>query len=509
MTFRLLASPIPAATPPPVERHAAIAPAVADSLFDAPGVSAIRDRLRAPGALTVTTGQQPALFLGPAYSLYKALSAAALAGLLQERWGRPVVPVFWVAGDDHDWDEARSAHWIATDGELITAQLRPRTRDAPLTPLWRDPLTADVVPAIEEFRASHGDTPFATPVIDKLARHFRPGSTMSVAAGRMLAELLAPFGVAVLDSTAAAFKHAAAPFLVRALRERALLGDALVARDAALRASGHDAGVDVEQDASLVMLDGPDGRDRLVQAGNDFRLRRAGTTLSLGELERIAQEEPARLSANVLLRPALESHLLQTAAYCAGPGELRYLRLATAVFEALDVTRPAPVPRWSGLVVSAYTDRMLAKFDLSLEQLLDPDDDVVARAASARMPEAATAALRELRAAATESLGALAREATALAPPLGRSAEGSARRIEFEISRLERRLIRGLKRRHETELRQLVRARTFVLPAGRPQERILSGAGLLATYGAPLLEAVLDQARQGYRAALEGPPIRG
>jgi bacillithiol biosynthesis cysteine-adding enzyme BshC len=491
------------------QRDDAIAPAVAESLFDAPGVAALRDRLAVPGALTVTTGQQPALFLGPAYTLYKALSAAALASLLQDRWQRPVIPVFWLAGDDHDWAEARSAHWIGDDGVLHTAQLAPRAPDAPLTPLWRAPMGAEVTTAVEAFRATHGETPIAAAVTEQLARHFRPGATLSAATGRMLAELLAPFGVAVLDSTAPAFKRAAAPLLLRALRQRAELGNALASRDAALREAGHEAGVDVEPDASLVMLDGPDGRDRLVQSQDGFRLRRAGTALSLAELERIGSEEPERLSANVLLRPAVESALLATVAYCAGPGELRYLQLAAAVFDTLGIVRPAPTPRWNGLVVTAYADRMLEKFGITLEQLRNPDDDVIARAASARMPSGATTALQAFRDAAGGALDALVREAADIAPPLGRSAEGSKRRIGFEIGRLERRLVRGLKRRHEVELRQLMRARTFVLPGGRPQERVLSGAGLLARFGTPVLAAVLDAARQSYGAALEGLPVRG
>src|SRR5690606_10602475 len=64
------------------------------------------ERLRLPGALAVTTGQQPGLFGGPMYVLHKALGARALAKALELRWQRPVVPVFWLAGDDHDWDEA-------------------------------------------------------------------------------------------------------------------------------------------------------------------------------------------------------------------------------------------------------------------------------------------------------------------------------------------------------------------------------------------------------------------
>jgi uncharacterized protein YllA (UPF0747 family) len=186
---------------------------------------------------------------------------------------------------------------------------------------------------------------------------------------------------------------------------------------------------------------------------------------------------------------------------------LRYLALASVVFEVLGVPRPAAVPRWSGLLVDSYTDRMLARFGVSLEQLRDPARDVLAMAAADRLTPDTVTALNQLRRSVREHFEVLDREAAAIAPPLERSAEGSERRIEFELSRLERRLVRSLKRRHETELRQLARARTFVLPAGRPQERMLCVAEPLARFGLPVMEAVREAALAGYQSALEGPLV--
>jgi len=507
MSFRILTSLPLAAMPPLVERPDGISPAVSAAIVAAPGVEPLKARLALPGALTVTTGQQPALFLGPLYTLHKALSAAALAGLLEARWGRPVIPVFWVAGDDHDWDEARSAHWLDDQGDVMTAALRERDPDAPMLPLWREPLGSEVARAVQMFQRSHSESAAGRAAVELLQRHFRPEASISTATCGMLAELLAPFGVLVLDSTHPEFKRAAAPLLTRAIHDSAVLSRRIVERGAALLARGRDPGVEHDENATLVMLEGPEGRDRLVRDKDGFRLRRAGHRFTPADLDRIAMEEPQRLSANVLLRPVLESQLLATVGYCAGPGELRYLALAAAVFETLDVARPAAVPRWSGLIVDSYADRMLERFDLPLDALRDPQQDVLARAAAARMPPRAVETLRQLRQAATDGLEIMADEAGRIAPPLARSVEGSARRIAFEYGRLERRLVRALKRRHETELRQLARARTSVLPVGRPQERILCVAGPLARFGPALLDTVLQAAAASYRSALEGPLV--
>ncbi|HET7603553.1 MAG TPA: bacillithiol biosynthesis cysteine-adding enzyme BshC [Gemmatimonadales bacterium] len=507
MSFRIVANPALGPMPKLVLRDGSVSAAVSAAIVPTGATEALRARLTLPGALTVTTGQQPALFLGPLYTLHKALSAAALAQLLEERWGRPVIPIFWVAGDDHDWEEARGAHWLDDAGQLITGVLPEREPDAPMTPLWREPLGEGIRALVDRFARGHANAPTAQPVVEMLARCFVPGQTLAGASGQMLAELLAPLGVLILDSTAAPFKRAGAPLLLRAIRQHEELSRRLGTRTEELRAAGHDPGIEHDPTATLVMLDGPNGRDRIVTDGSGYRLRRAGTSMSLGDLERIAEREPQRLSANVLLRPVVESELLGTVGYCAGPGELRYLTLAREVFDVLGVPRPAAVPRWSGLLVDSYTDRMLARFGLSLEQLRDPARDVLAIAAADRLTPETVTALNELRRSVRAQFEVLGREAAAIAPPLERSAEGSERRIEFELSRLERRLVRSLKRRHETELRQLARARTFVLPAGRHQERMLCVAEPLARFGEPVMEAVRDAALAGYHSALEGPLV--
>ena len=508
MSFRIAATPLRGTLAEPLRRGGGgIRPELFDAFIPAAGSARALERLARPDTLAVTTGQQPALLTGPLYTVHKALSAAALAAELERRWGRPVVPVFWVAGDDHDWAEARSASWITGTGDLATGSLRERPRDAPMLPLYREPLGPEVGDVLDQLSASLPESMYRDVVIEWARRHFEPARSVAAASGAALAELVAPFGVVCFDATATAAKRAGAPLLLAALRGAAEIEQGLAGRTAEIAAAGGDPGIEPAEGATLVMLDGPGGRDRLVRDGDRFTTRRTRLSHSLADLERIAEREPERLSANVLLRPVLESALLPTVAYCGGPGELRYLPLAAPVFEHLDVHGTAPVPRWSGVIVSAAVDRALERHGMELAHLLDPRADVAGRAVREQIPDATARAFEGLRADLEARYGTLGAAAAELDPTLARPFANALSRSLDQLGRVEAKLVRNLKRRHQTELRQLLRARVAVLPGDRPQERVVTAASVLAPHGAALLPAIRDAAARWYAAALEGRPV--
>src|SRR5207244_2809908 len=250
-------------------------PALEDAFLPAPTRDQQLARLRTPDALAVTTGQQPGLFTGPLYTVHKALSAVALARLLERRWQRPVVPVFWLAGDDHDFAEASSASWIAADGSLATAALPPRPADAPLTPMYRQVLGEGVTTALQSLAEGMPASEFRDATLAWLERHYRPEATVAAAFAGAMAELLGPFGVLLFDSTHPAAKRAAAPHLVHALREARELDDDLDGWAEAKGVTAKSSGITVGDGAALVMVEAGRGRDRLVQDGDAFVARRS------------------------------------------------------------------------------------------------------------------------------------------------------------------------------------------------------------------------------------------
>jgi bacillithiol biosynthesis cysteine-adding enzyme BshC len=499
VTLPIVNTPLPGAIPDVAPRSDRWNPALEPALFPAPGLDAALARLRQPGALVVTTGQQPGLFTGPSYAVTKALSARGLARALEQRWQRPVVPVYWVPGDDHDLQESGTVSWIGADGNLVSVALPERPAGAPLTPMSRQVLGPEVETALSRFEDSFADTPERQRTVRWLRAHYRPEATVSGAYGGALAELLAPFGVVCLDSAHPVVKRDAAPLLLRAIEQCHALDRELAQRDQVLKEQGTDPGVPVGDGTTLVFLDGELGRDRLVAGPRDgtFQLRRSKRMMSLDDLRRAAEQDPTRLSANVLLRPVVESALLPTVAYLAGPAELRYLALALPLYSALGVPRQEPVPRWSGLLIEPRVTRVLQRYGIGIEELLT-DGNLERRIARQAFPPGTEDALRRLREVIAEAYPPVIRAAAAIDPTLERPADAARRQALFQIEKLEKKLIHHARKRESTELGQVARARLSVRPQGKPQERVISMAGFLARYGDSVLSGLADHIARWY-----------
>jgi uncharacterized protein YllA (UPF0747 family) len=253
------------------------------------------------------------------------------------------------------------------------------------------------------------------------------------------------------------------------------------------------------------MVEASLGRDRLVQDGGAFVTRRSREQFDLAAIERIAADDPTRLSPNVLLRPAVESAILPTVAYLGGPGELRYLALTPPVYDRLGIPRQLPLPRWSGVIVEPRVDRVLEKFGVQLTELFSPPGALEGRLVRAQVPAEAVEALDRLRRALEEGYAVLERAATEIDPTLARPTQAARQQALGGTQDIEKKLVQHLKRRQETELGQLARARTAIVPNGKPQERVLTVAPFLARYGPALLPELIDAFRAWYRGALEAP----
>lgn len=421
-----------------------------------------RDRLASGEVLVVTTGQQPGLFTGPLYTIYKALSAAAFAHCLEAEYKVPVVPVFWVAGDDHDFAEGNHASVLNAAGEIARIVLRERPADAQLLPLFREPCGPEIGAALQGLRAALPDTEFKHDVLAWLEGAYRPDANLADACAEALNRLLGSRGIAVFRAHDRAAKRAAAPWLLRALD------------------------VTLPDGLSPVLVEGSAGRDRLRASVT----RRSGERFTPEALKRIAAESPEQLSPNVLLRPVIEAALFPTVAYTAGPGELEYLPDAAPLYAHLGVTPQTPVPRWSGFVVESRVAKVLERYGLTVEDFQGPPGVLEGRLARASMPAEVSDTLVRLRAELDVHYERLRTAMASLDPTLERTVQSARNAALAGTHDLEKKIVASVKRADATLVGQLARARTALAPEGKRQERVLTAATFLARYGPGVLDAI-------------------
>lgn len=480
--------------------RAASEPGWADRLAPAfAATGAARDRLARAvdrGAV-VTTGQQPGLFGGPAYTWTKAMGALAFADALEQATGVPVAPVFWAATDDADWLEASVTHLLMRDGVRTIALPGPATDGIAMN----DVRLGDTAEALAALRAAAGSAASRS-VLELVEGAYVPHATIGAAYLALLRALLEPWGIAVLDASHPATRAAADPVLRRALTAAPAVRDALRQRREAIVTAGHTPQVETLDELSLVF------RTSIGASGREGE--RTRDRVPVADAARVAREaERGTLGANVLLRPVLEQCLLPTVAYLAGPGEYAYFAQVGPVAAALGVPQPLVLPRWAGEVVETRSLDLLESLELDEAALSDPHgaESIVARRVLEEPIQDALERLRLTIETQTGAVGGALRDAVAPgeAPVAAASVvEGLERDLLGRIARFERRLVAGVKRREASLMRDVAHVRGALRPYGKSPERTLNLVPMLARHGTGLLGMLRDGAGEHAQALLRG-----
>lgn len=435
--------------------------------FDASGAAAERlERVANANGVVVTTGQQPGLFGGPAYTLIKALSALALADRIERETGIATAPVFWAATDDADFAEA-SWTAVANEGKVERLSMPRHGKDGMV--MAEMPL-GDVHAQYQALVAAAGSAPHAG-VLESVRAAYHADATVGAAYVTFMRALLEPHGIAVLDAWHPATRAAARPTLVQALKRAAVVDEALALRMVAIERAGFRAQVARVPRLSLVFrgVAGVKERVPILQA-ND-----------------VADRADAVLSANVLLRPVVERRILPTVAYMAGPGEIAYFAQVGAVAEALGVPTPLVLPRWAATIVEPAIDRRLGRLGMVLEDIRTPHD-AERRLGDRAVPADVRHALEGVREDIGARLGALRDASKALDDLVPeRVIEGARHQLMHRVDRLERRLRAAARARQVEAVQDLAAVRAGLMPEGQRQERRLNPVPMLARHGDLLL----------------------
>jgi len=441
------------------------------------GPSANLDRLAQKGTVAVVTGQQVGLFSGPSYTIYKALTAVRVARELSAQ-GIPAVPVFWLATEDHDFAEISKSWLFGPSGEPVSLSVDPPgVVDGPVGPLV--PRTYP----IEGLQAALKGFESADEVLELVKRAYQPGRPLGVAFRDLVRSLLARFDLLYLDPLDPAIRAIGAPFVRQALGASDVY-PALIERGKVLEKSGYHAQVHIDPQTSLFFV--LDGGQRVALKRQGDRYLSRDASYSVGELAAMAE----RISPNALLRPVLQDYLLPTVAYVGGPAELAYFAQSEVLYSRLLGRMPMMLPRNGFTLVDPRSAKLMERYRLQLPSLFGGENALKESIAGQLLPSRVTTAFAETKAQTSVLLDRLGAELTGFDAGLVKALSKSRAKVEYQLSKMERKTARESLRRDERAGQDAAHLSHLLYPHKHLQERLYSILPFVAKHGLGVIDRI-------------------
>ncbi len=428
------------------------------------------------GAVAIVTGQQVGLFSGPAYAIYKALTAVQIAEELT-RSGIPAVPVFWMATEDHDLDEVRTATWF-DQGKLRRFELPVVEAGRPVGGISLGAEVESFAREAAELLSDQGSDLLA----EYLRESYRPGETYGSAFARLFTRLFAQQGLILMDPLDQGLHRVATPLYQHALGERDAVNEKLLQRGKDLDRVGFDAQVKVTSRSTLLFYLG-DGVRQVITASNG-KFQAGDKSWPRDELIHLTHAEPGKFSPNALFRPVVQDYLLPTAAYVGGPAEISYFAQSEVIYRHLLGRMPVMLPRAGFTLVDAKAAKLLRRYGLTVEDVWAGPQSLRHKMEGASVPKGLSKTFERDQKQIQKMLTQLGKQIAKLDPTLKGTVERAKQRIEFHLEKLRQKAGKAQDQKAGLILAHMQYLESLLYPHKALQSRELCLLPFLARWGA-------------------------
>jgi bacillithiol biosynthesis cysteine-adding enzyme BshC len=448
------------------------------------------DLLEAGKAVAVVTGQQVGFLGGPFYTLLKAYHCTRLARALEASLNRPVLPIFWLEGEDHDLPEVSKSVYPSVSGELCELNFTPRNI-IPNYEVGRYEIPLESLAQVHELASAmqSADAEGA-----ELVERSYMETTLSGGMGRLLAATFGERGLLIVEGMHPGLKQMAEPLWNRVIDAGPRLTQLLTSRSVELEQIQLPAPLKPTAGNYLFYVTGKEHR-RQPLAYDGTLTRSDGSTekLSADQLKDRVHSGELTISPKAALRPLYQDFVLPTVAYVAGPTELEYHAQLSLFYRELNVVAPSLFPRFTATLTDGKSARLLTKLSLTPERLLSTTAHELKKSLLHEADEGRTAALFDRGKSRIESVFAeIKTELAKLDPTLEAAANSAAGKGLQPLEQLRKKVEKSLRQQHSTTLERLDKLLAAVKPNGAPSERIFGTAYYLMKYGPHRLLDILD-----------------
>ena len=442
----------------------------------------------------VIAGQQAGLFGGPLYSLYKAMHAVSLAKRLADSTGLNVLPVFWIASDDHDFEEVASHTVLSRQGDVSTISYRPDTL-IDFQPVGDIILDSGIETVINDFQEALPPGDIGDKYLALIRSAWQVGVSWSEAFSRQFLGLFQKHGLILFDPRWDGAKALLTGIYQQELADP-LKSSALVNEQAdILEKSTGKRGLRKPQDSTNLFLETAGVRQALHFADGSFLA--GDSTLEKTDLDAILEKEPKRLSPGAALRPVCQDSLFPTVALIGGPGERLYLSQLAPLYEHFAVAASTVWPRASFSVIDKKSTRNAEKESIALCDLFTNYEKLMASLAKGSFPADAANAFEALESSIVEGYDRIATQIGNIDQSLSGAADKEKGRALHSVGKLKERAVRAHKASLDLSEKRLRAITSFLMPDGAPQERRLGVDAILQALAGEGFAALIELCSPG------------
>ncbi|MEH7334931.1 bacillithiol biosynthesis cysteine-adding enzyme BshC [Neobacillus drentensis] len=444
------------------------------------------EKLKQNESVVVIGGQQAGILTGPLYSIHKVISIIKLAEQKERQLGIPVIPVFWIAGEDHDFQEVN--HVNVQVNQKVDKWTYPekviQKKMVSDIQLNRDTCLKWVKNLIENF----GETDHSNDLLAFAEEKIRKSTTFVDLFAQIIMELFKDFGLLIVDSGDKDFRMLQKEFFKNQIVHHDSINFSLLEQQREIGKKGYPITIEAGEDNANLFFYDQKLMERILlefdRARDRFVGKSGGISFSREELLEIAAQNPEKLSNNVVTRPLMQEWLFPTLAFIAGPGEISYWAELKLVFEHFNIKLPPIVPRLNLTFLDRSVETDMADLKLNLMDILQRGTDLerdyfLTSIKDKEIDELFLQTKEQLRIQyqiIEAKTGELDR---GLLPLLKKNENYLLKEIGFMQARLED----AIKLKHEVKLSKFTRVDLALRPDGHPQERVWNVFYYLNRYG--------------------------
>lgn len=449
-------------------------------------------KLRDENALCSVTGHQVGLLGGPMMIFYKTLTAVKSAEKLTEELNHPVVPLFWMATDDHDLEEVDHVHLPSDDGFLEKIRYEPTEAiaDKPMSHVTLDESIKEFLRAVE---AALARSEFKDDLCKSLGSCHAPGEPIFSAFATCFQRWFRDYGVILVNPADPRLREMAKGVFLREIESIGEIRSAVESSNKSLADAEYHLQVTRGGEYSnLFKYTGV--RSRIGLDDGHFVVESEDERMSADELLSEVRSSPELFSPNVLLRPIVQSKLFPAVEFTGGPAEIAYFAQISELFDIFGVVRPVVRPRISATIIEPKYRRFIEKHDIDLCRLTTRDDRemYLTEIMKKRFPEDLSESLEEAQGRVSEALSDI-RKLIEEDENLVRTLDKTAKKIDYEINVFKGKVFHAFKKEQDEFSSKFRMCAEQLFPEQSLQERHYSFIYFANRYGPGIVNTLYEE----------------